>query len=274
MQIADLAEHAGKHVADSDRFEFPLGVEVSLPRVLGFQVTKFMALELVAAALMLAVFLTLAKRMRSGTPPKGPFWNFFEVLLVFIRDEVARPAIGKHDADKFTPFLWNLFFFLLFCNLLGILPWAGSAMSSIMVTAAMAGIAFCTVVGVGVINYGMAGFFKNLVPHMDLDLPKPVAMLLVVVIFFIELASLLIRHVVLAIRLMANMFAGHLVLAVFVGFVAVAANAFLVAQLGISAVSIAASAALTLLELFAAFLQAYIFTFLSALFIGMAAHPH
>ncbi len=272
MQVEELAEHAGKHVRDSNRFEFPFGIEWEIKPIFGFQVTKFMLLELVAAGLMLVIFISIAKRMRSGEPPKGLFWNFFEVLLVFIRDEVVRPAIGKHDADKFLPLLWNIFFFVLFCNLLGCVPWAGSATGALMVTGTMAGITFLTVLGVGISKYGPGGFLKSLVPHMEL--PKALAVLLVPMIFFIELASLLIRHLVLAIRLMANMFAGHLVLAVFVGFIAVAANTFLVAQLGISAASIAAAAALSLLELFVAFLQAYVFTFLSALYIGMAAHPH
>ncbi len=272
MDVADLAKVAGKHVADSVVFELPFNIEIPIPPVFGFQVTKFMVLELIAGALMVGIFVTLARAMRSGEPPKGLFWNFFEVLLVFIRDEVVRPAIGKHDADKFMPLLWNIFFFILFCNLLGMLPWTGSVTGSIMVTATMAAITFLTVLGVGIVKFGPAGFLKSLVPHMEL--PKTLSILLVPMIFFIELASLLIRHLVLAIRLMANMFAGHLVLAVFVGFVAVAANAALFAQLGISAASIAAAAALSLLELFVAFLQAYVFTFLSALYIGMAAHPH
>ena len=128
--------------------------------MLGFQLTKFMVLELVAAALMLLIFLTLARRIRGGGPPKGLFWNFFEVMLVFIRDEVARPSIGKHDADKFLPFLWNMFFFILFCNLLGILPWAGSPTGALSVTAALAGITLCAVVGTGVQSSAWAVFSR------------------------------------------------------------------------------------------------------------------
>ena len=107
-----------------------------------------------------------------------------------------------------------------------------------------------------------------------MQLPKAMAVLLIPMIFVIELVGLLIRHVVLAVRLLANMFAGHLVLAVILGFIATAANYLFFAWLGITTVSVLGSAALTLLELFVAFLQAYIFTFLSALFIGMAVHPH
>ncbi|MEI8373039.1 MAG: F0F1 ATP synthase subunit A [Planctomycetota bacterium] len=234
--------------------------------------TKYMVLELIAAALMLLVFLALARRIRGGGPPKGLFWNFFEVMLVFIRDEVARPSIGRRDADKFLPFLWNIFFFILFCNLLGILPWAGSPTGALTVTAALAGITLCAVVGTGIQKFGVGGFFKSLVPHMEL--PKAIALPLIMMIFVIELVGLLIRHVVLAVRLLANMFAGHLVLAVILGFIATSANYFFLAWLGITTASVLGSAALTLLELFVAFLQAYIFTFLSALFIGMAVHPH
>jgi len=268
MDFAELAEH----VSDSDRFHFPFGKSWVIPKVLGFQVTKFMVLELVAAALMLLIFLALARRIRGGGPPKGLFWNSFEVMLVFIRDEVARPSIGKHEADKFLPFLWNMFFFILFCNLLGILPWAGSPTGALTVTAALAGITFCAVVGTGIQKFGIGGFFKSIVPHMEL--PKAMAFFLIPMIFVIELAGLLIRHVVLAVRLLANMFAGHLVLAVLLGFIAATTNYLFVAWLGITAASVAGSAALTLLEMFVAFLQAYIFTFLSALFIGMAVHPH
>jgi F-type H+-transporting ATPase subunit a len=267
----DLTELAN-HVRDSKSFHFPFETTWALPKVFGFQLTKFMVLELIVAALMLLIFLTLARRIRGGGPPKGLFWNFFEVMLVFIRDEVARPSIGKHDADKFLPFLWNMFFFILFCNLLGILPWAGSATGALTVTAALAAITLCAVVGTGMYKFGVGGFFKSIVPHMEL--PKAVAILLIPMIFVIELAGLLIRHVVLAVRLLANMFAGHLVLAVLLGFIAAAANGVLFAWLGITTVSVLGSAALTLLELFVAFLQAYIFTFLSALFIGMAVHPH
>ena len=266
-KTAELA----KHVSDSTEFHFPWG-HGELPRVLGFQLTKFMVLELVAAALMLGIFLTLAKRIRTGGAPKGRFRNLFEVMLVFIRDEVARPSIGKHDADKFLPFLWNLFFFILFCNLLGILPWSGSPTGAFSVTAALAVIAFAVVVGTGVAKFGLPGFLKSLVPHMDL--PKAVAILLIPMIFIIELVGLFIRHGVLAVRLMANMFAGHLVLAAVLGFIAAAVHLAFAAWLGITVATVLGSAALTFLELFVAFLQAYIFTFLTALFIGMTVHPH
>jgi F-type H+-transporting ATPase subunit a len=265
----------GKHVQDGYSFEFPWG-EFEIPQpfeALGipFQVSKFMVLEVIAAVLMLAVFLPLARRIATGKPVRGVFWNLFEAILLFLRDEVARPAIGHHDADRFLPFIWNVFFFILFCNLLGILPWAGSPTANLSVTAVMAVVTFGTVVGTGMTKFGLVGFFKSVVPHMEL--PGVLKYLLMPMLFVIEIAGLAIRHVVLAVRLLANMFAGHLVLAVIVSFITATAGTIAL-WLGVTIASVLGAAALNLLELFVAFLQAYIFAFLSALFIGMAAHPH
>ena len=117
---------------------------------------------------------------------------------------------------------------------------------------------------------GFVGFFKSQVPHMDL--PLPLAILLVPMIFAIEMMGLVIKHFVLAVRLLANMMAGHLVLTVIVAFIAASYGS--VAWWGVMPASVLGATALSMLELFVAFLQAYIFTFLSALFIGSAVHPH
>jgi len=261
----------GKHVQDSTELEFP-GMTVNLPHFFGFQMTKYMVLELVVAGLMFAIFITLAKRMRGGGPPKGYFWNLFEVILVFLRDEIARPSIGKRDADRFLPYLWNVFFFILFCNLMGVVPWAGSPTGALTATAALAAFTFSIVVGAGVVKFGGLGYLKSLVPHMDV--PTYMAVFLVPLIFVIELFGLIVRHAVLAVRLLANMFGGHLVLAVILTFIISTAKLVLFAWFGVTLASVVGSAAMTLLELFVAFMQAYVFTFLSALFIGMAVHPH
>ena len=263
----------------------------------GFAISKFMVLELVAALLMAAVFIWLARKCAHGDTPKGKVWNLFEAMLVFIRDEVARPAIGgghdKHDqahahdshaqhqphahskppaneADRFLPLLWTMFFFILFSNLIGLLPWAGSATGALATTGAMAGVTFLAVLISGMIKLGPIGFWKAQVPHIDL--PLPLAVVLIPMIFLIEVLGLFIKHTILAVRLLANMMAGHLVLAVVVGFISASAGSY--AFWGVMPASILGAVALSLLELFVAFLQAYIFTFLSALFIGMAVHPH
>jgi F-type H+-transporting ATPase subunit a len=121
-------------------------------------------------------------------------------------------------------------------------------------------------------KFGPVKFWTGMVPHMEL--PAILAVFLKPMLFVIEVLGLAIRHSVLAVRLLANMFAGHLVLAVIVGFIAASANTILILWLGVTIGSILGATALSLLELFVAFLQAYIFAFLSALFIGMAVHQH
>jgi F-type H+-transporting ATPase subunit a len=296
--------HLFGHVQDSDHFEFPRGFpgtdvqgHLTLPQPLnpegapiyrvqiGFEpidriiepidlrLTKFMVLEIVAAILLCILFIGLANRMRRANGAKGLFWSLLEAMVVFIREQVARPAIGRHDADRFTPFLLTLFFFILACNLLGLLPWLGSPTGAMATTGALALLSFGAVIWAGVSRLGPLGFLRAQVPHMDL--PLPLAVLLKPMIFGIELLGLLIKHFVLAVRLLANMLAGHLVLAVIVAFVAASFTSYASPTwLGVTVASVGGALAISLLELFVAFLQAYIFAFLAALFIGMAVHPH
>jgi F-type H+-transporting ATPase subunit a len=239
----------------------------------GFCISRFMIVELVCAILLVAVFVRLANRVRKGGLARGSFWNMAEGMLEFLREKVIRPAIGEHDADRFVPLLWTMFFFILTCNLIGLVPWSGSPTGSFGVTIALAIIVFLTVLMSGMMRFGFIGYWKNLVPHMDL----PFAALIVLwpAIFFIEVLGLLIRHAVLGFRLLANMAAGHLVLAAILGLIVVAAESTGTGQwLTVTVIAVIGTALLSLLELFVAFLQAYVFTFLSALFIGMAIHAH
>jgi F-type H+-transporting ATPase subunit a len=247
----------------------PLIDNTILPLDLKF--TKFMAIELAAAVLICVFFIGLAKAIRGGALPRGRFRNMLEAMLLYFRDSVARPCIGGHDADRFVPFLWTLFFFVLALNLFGMIPWMGSPTGALAVTSTLALVTFLVVVGSGMQKIGPLGFWKAQVPHMDL--PAPIKVVLVPFIFVIELFGLLVKHGVLAVRLLANMMAGHVVLAVILAFIAAGAQSMLV-SLVVTPTSVLGATALSLLELFVAFLQAYIFTFLAALFIGMAVHPH
>lgn len=237
-----------------------------------FYVTKYMCLEVLALAILLFVFIPFAWKVAKGEPPKGRWFNLLEAFLLYIRDEVARPTIGKKDADRFLPFLWTIFFFVLTCNLLGMVPWMGSPTGALAVTAVLAISTLLVVCSAGMAKYGPIGFWIGLVPHMEL--PLVIGIVLKPMMFVIEVAALLIKHVVLSIRLLANMFAGHMVLAVVLGFIAGTAESGLALWIGVTAASVLGSVALSCLELFVAFLQAYIFVFLSSLFIGMAVHQH
>jgi F-type H+-transporting ATPase subunit a len=283
------ASHLFQHIQDAEYFDVPQFMsgtgKVHIPQPfkldkpiakigvfepVNFAITKFMLLEVAAAVLIAVVFIRISHLICTNKPPRGRFWNTFEYLLIYIRDQVARPAIGKHDADKFLPFLWTMFFFVLACNLLGLVPWAGSATAAFGTTAALAVITFVTVVGAGIAKLGPVHFWLAQVPHMDV--PVALGIFLKPLIFVLELAGLLIRHFVLAVRLLANIMAGHLVLVVIVTFIAASYGSL--AWWGIAPASIVGAMLLSLLELLVAFIQAYIFTFLSALFIGMAVHPH
>jgi F-type H+-transporting ATPase subunit a len=268
----------------------------------GLGISKYMILELVVAAILLFVFTRLAKQLGSGDAPRGRFANLFEAFVLFIRDQIARPSIDAHghgpeehghgdhghggvvagghaaalhavhEGDRFVPLLLTLFFFVLGCNLLGMVPWAGSPTASFSVTLALAGVTFATVVVAGMLKFGPLGFFANQVPSMDL--PLPLAILLKPMIFAIEMLGLGIKHLILAVRLLANMVAGHLVLLGIMGLITAAASYSMGMWATVTGISVVSSTLFSVLELFVAFLQAYIFTFLSALFIGAAVHRH
>jgi F-type H+-transporting ATPase subunit a len=268
----------------------------------GFGISKYMILEVLLAAILFLVFSKLAKQFSSGAPAKGKVANLFETFILFVRDEIARPAIDSHDdhghddhghgdhsdhghhshggaaalavhtGDRFVPLLLTMFFFVLGCNLLGMVPWAGSPTASFSVTLALAGVTFGTVIVAGMKEFGPLGFFANQIPSMDL--PIPLAILLKPMIFAIEILGLCIKHLILAVRLLANMVAGHLVLLGIMGMISAAASYSFGLWATVAGISVVSSTLFSVLELFVAFLQAYIFTFLSALFIGASVHKH
>jgi F-type H+-transporting ATPase subunit a len=272
----DAMHHVGDEEGHWTLFE---GIQIPLPNTVvnifghdvHFRITKFMIMEVIVALLIIAIFVPLCRRAARGGLPKGPWWNAFESLLTFIRDKVARPNLGAHDADRFVPFLWTLFLFILFCNLLGLLPFMGSPTASIWVTGAMALVAFIMLHAPGIVQKGPVGYFTSLWPHIDVPY---VGWIFAGAIFVIELVGTGIKSVVLAVRLFANMFAGHMVLATILIFIWEAAAIGIAWLFGtVTVASVLGVVALSLLELFVAFLQAYIFTFLTALFMGMALHP-
>jgi len=271
------------HVEDAHVFELPFGIDIPLGPI-----SKFMLLQVVAAVVVFLIFRGLAKRAATGEPVRGRWWNFWETLALFIRDEVVRPTIGEghhdhdddrhadhtepasgHPADKYLPFVWSCFFYVLLCNLIGAVPWMGAPMGNINVTAVLAACAFGATVLYGSKEKGVAGFWLGLCPTMDM--PGMMKIVLVPMIWVIEFAGLFIKHSVLCVRLFANMYAGHMVIAVILGFIA-SANGWLYYVVLPS--SILGQVAIGMLELFVAFLQAYVFAFLATLFISMAIHEH
>lgn len=229
----------------------------------------------VAAALLLATFIPFGAAVKRDLVPRGPFVNLLEVILLFLRDEVSRPFLGK-DGDRFLPVLWTFFFFILYCNLLGLFPmlpapvvghdgathwsWSGvTPTGTYWVTGTLAAIAFLWYHGLGIKAQGLVAYVKNIVPS---GLP----LVLVPFLFVIEVISHLIKPTALMIRLWANMMGGHTVLYVIIGLVFMFGFAS-------SIVVVPFAFAIYLLEIFVAFLQAYVFTFLVTVFLGAALHP-
>ena len=240
----------------------------------GLGISRYMVIEVAVAIIMLLLFRWLAGKVVSGNPPQGKLWNFLEATVLFVRNRIVVPAMGEHDADKYMPLFWTIFFFVLGCNLMGMIPWMGAPTSVFAVTSALALVVFAVGLVQGVRKFGILGYLKNLAP--SLGLPLYLAVLIVPLVYLIEALSLFIKHGVLAVRLLANMVAGHLVL---LGFVGIGFGAHAVNMSGgmwslAALISVLAATMLSFLELFVAGLQAYIFTFLAALFIGAATHHH
>ena len=198
-----------------------------------------------------------------------------EVFLVYLRDNVIVPAIGsKKDAAPYVPYLWTLFFFILFCNLAGLIPGLSTPTAAITITATLALLTLALVIGTGIYRHGVIGFWTGMVPHVEGKIgPINISTALGPVLFFLEVFSFFVKHIALCIRLMANTFGGALILAVLIAFIPMAAWSFYV-WLPVTILSVFAVVAFTFLKLLISFIQAFIFTFLTAIFIGMAINQH
>lgn len=249
--------------------------------------TNHMVLLILAALVMLIVFPLITRAYRSGEHVPTGSRNFFEAILLFIRNEVAKPMLGD-KTDRFMPFLWTLFFLILFTNLIGMLPLepittpivraitgnphavgvGGTATANIWVTGALALISFVVIQVSGI----RANGFTKYAGHFLAGAPWYMAPIMIPV----EILGMIVKPVALAIRLMANMTAGHILLAVLIILAAALAKAGEVGLFaGVSIAVTLGSLAIMLLDTFVAFLQSYIFVFLTTIFIaGMVVHEH
>ncbi len=272
------------HSMDSDHFELfeSLHIALHLPKIAGYQITKFELLLAAVAALVAGMLLFLAVRMRHGAAPRGVLQNLLEAAVYFVRDQIARPAIGEHDGDKYVPYLATTFLFVLIANLMGMIPFLGSPTASIAVTAALALVSFVITHGTGLREFGPVGYFKTFIPHITLEGPtKVMGFFLIPLLMVLELMTPFIRVFILSVRLFANMLAGHTALYVLTYFIRMVSHPDWLAHNQapellywvVMPFSILLVTAMSLLELLVAGLQAFIFTLLTAIFIGLAKHP-
>ena len=251
--------------------------------------TNHMFMVLVAATLVFLVFRFTASRVRTGPHgaqddfmTEGRLAQFFEAICVFIREYVVRPQLGGMT-DRYIGYIWTVFFFILFTNLLGAIPigsiagiiaaalgstypgwwahWWGTATTNIAVTSALASLSLVAIVAIGVREQGKH-YFAHFAPVPFKPWPMiPVSVLLVA----LEVLGLFVKCFVLAMRLFGVMTGGHMVLAVLIGLT------FLFASYLVGVAALAGALAISILELFIASLQAFIFTFLTTLFIAAGA---
>jgi F-type H+-transporting ATPase subunit a len=221
--------------------------------------TKHVIMMWIASALLLLVVLGAARRR--SLVPRG-LYNFVELLVAFVRNELAVPNIGKENADRFLPYLLTAFFFILFVNLFGLLPFAGTATANINVTVCLALFTFLVTQYAAIRSMGLGGYLG----HLTGGVPKSLWPLWIIMIP-VEFLGLFTKPFALTVRLFANMVAGHFVILALLGLI-------FAISVWVAPVSIGLALAIFMLELFVAFVQAYIFTMLSSLFIGAAFAHH
>jgi F-type H+-transporting ATPase subunit a len=275
-----MAANPLEHVIQHPIIEVPADLGKVLTQDKVITVLSDQIVIMILAGLLLTLVVPVLVRRRRSTDAVGRlvptgFANFFEAVCQYLRKEVAEPNLGEHT-DRFIKYIWTAFFFVLANNLLGLLPIAavmplfglhigGTPTGNIFMTGTLA---LMTLVMMVVNGLRMGG--KHYLAHFNPG-PRWLAPILVPV----EIVGTLAKTAALAIRLFANMLAGHVLLAVLLSFIFMAAGAMGTAGgLGIAVPVVLGSVAINLLELFVAFLQAYIFTFLTTLFIGQSVVFH
>jgi F-type H+-transporting ATPase subunit a len=245
-----IDEYVLHHVVNSHEWRLP-GITITLPSFISLH-----ALMLIFCAVLLIVIFCFIYKKEQRVPTG--FTNALEALVEYVYKEIAIPILGKGDALKFSPLLCTFFFFILGLNLIGMVPLFATATSNVNVTCALASVTlFLMTVGT-IMRNGISGFFKALTP-------SGVPILILPGIVFLEFLGIFIKAFALMVRLFANMLAGHMVILLLLG---------LLILYGVYALpSLILAVAISALELFVAFLQAYIFTLLSAVFISQMHHP-
>jgi len=282
-EAPNIGEMVLHHTADAWTIDlYPMG-EIHLPRfadihlgglTLNLSPTKHVVYLILAGLL---VFLTMwltgraLRRQRAGEKaPKG-LAAAMEGMVLYVRDDIAIANIGENGA-KFAPLIMALFFFILYANLLGLLPWGATPTGNLAVTSALAILVFFTIEIGGMRKLGAKGYLGTIFPHVP-GMHGAGAVAMSVFMAPIEILSKLVKPFALAVRLFGNMTAGHFVILAMFGIV------FLFGDIqgwnwAIGGVTAALVVGVMLLELIVAFLQAYVFALLSAVFIGLMQHEH
>lgn len=270
------------HITDGNHLEIPalnshLAAEIELPHfapvnIGGVEIdlspTKHVVFMLLAAIIVSVVLITAANTSKKQHATMGRSKGFagaIEAMALYLRNEVVLPNVGHHG-EGFVPFALTLFFFILVCNLLGMLPWGATATGNISVTATLAIITAVVVEISGIRANGLG--YLNTIFYWNKDLPLVMRVVMFFVMTPVEIVGKISKPFALTIRLFANMTAGHIVLLALVGLIFAFKNWL------ITPVPVLMATAISMLELFVAFLQAFIFTLLASVFIGQIREAH
>ena len=250
------------HVTDGNTLELEPFGEIHLPTIkigdFDISITRHVVMMWIASLVLLVLFVSIGntyKKMKPTEAPKG-IANLIEVIVDFVRIDIVKANIG-HGYERFLPYLLTVFFFILTCNLLGLIPYAATATSNISVTFTLAVFTFIIIQFTMFKEHGVGGWLA----HLTGGTPW----FLWIIMIPVEFLSMFIKPFALMVRLFANMTAGHVVIVTLIGLIFVFKSWF------VAPAAVAVTLAMYGLELFVAFMQAYIFTMLSSLFIGMAA---
>lgn len=264
FEIAHDGTNKGKIVKVSDGHD----AEQEVP--LDFSITKNVLALFISLGILLWVFLSVAKsyKRREGQAPKG-LQSFMEPLIIFIRDDIAKAAIGEKKYMKFLPYLLTIFFFIFLNNLMGIIPFfpgGANVTGNIGITMVLALFTFI----ITTIN-GNKAYWGHIVnaPGVPWWLKIPIPLMPVV-----ELIGVFTKPFVLMVRLFANITAGHIIILGFISLIFIFGNMNVYMGYGVSVVSVLFAVFMGILELLVAFIQAYVFTLLSAIYFGMATEEH
>jgi len=281
----DLQGMLMHHLSDGKELEFELlgrGWTLHLPEwatlhVGGLSVdlspTKHVVFLVLAALIVVAAFVPMARAMQREYHDKAPsgFFNAMEAMVLFFRDEVVRRNIG-HGADAYTPYILSLFFFILAMNGFGLIPFGATPTGNLSVTMALALVTFVVVEISGMRALGLKGYMGTIF-HAPPGLNPVGQAILLIILAPVEFLGKLTKPFAQMIRLFANMTAGHTLVLSLLGMIFMFANLAL-GKWAVAGASLGMVLAVMILEIFVAFLQAYIFAMLTAVFIGLIRHAH
>ena len=266
LEEANAEEVLGEGVEAESPYDAVMVATGGAEIVLDLSITRHLIFALLAVTLLLVLFLPAAAKYKRGvgrtSAPRGLAQNMLETVVIYIRDEVARPNLGD-KTDRFLPYLLTVFFFILACNLLGLVPFGATATANITVTAVLAILTFIVTQFAGTKDYW--GHIFN---------PPGVPLIVKPILVPIEIMGLFTKPFALAVRLFANMTAGHLVILNLIGLIFIIGKMSATAGYLTVVPAVLLTTAVYALEILVAFIQAYVFTILSALFIGMATAEH